>query len=48
MNVCITPELFKSFCDELVSMLEDREQLQNINFTEIKSFISVKQTEYCE
>lgn len=48
MNVCITPDLFKTFCDELISMLQDREAMQNIDFTEIKNFISVKQTEYCE
>lgn len=48
MNVCITPELFTSFCNQLTAMLEEREQSQGIDFSEIKTVIALKQVELCE
>lgn len=48
MNICITPELFTIFCQELLSMLSEREQMQNIDLTAIKQHVLLKQAEYCE
>jgi hypothetical protein len=48
MNICITPELFSLFCDELQVLLEGKEQLHGIDLSEIKSHILQVRTEYCE